>query len=265
MSKKVKDILIYPIKSLPPIRIERGYAKKRGLKIDRRWMLVDAEHKFITQRNHPILTQISIQLTPKQILLSYNNDSLSVPFKLKNHNTYQVEVWDHIVEAHEVSAQVNNWFTKILGIETKLVKMDKSSKRVKKFLRAPWKSKVSFADGYPYLIIGTASLELLNSKLEHPVNMDRFRGNIIADTDIAHEEDSWDTIIIGSAVFKLIKPCTRCKVITIDQQSGVSSAEPIKTLSTYRKFDNKINFGMNAICVEKGKFKKGDRIILMKN
>jgi uncharacterized protein YcbX len=265
MSNTVKDILIYPIKSLAPISVAEGKVRRKGLKQDRKWMLVDQENKFISQRTYPQLTQIKVGLTETAITLSHNENKIEVPLREKNGNIYEVEIWDHTVEAYEVSEALNRWFSSILDSETKLVKMGKVSKREKKFLRAPWKSKVSFADGYPYLIIGTASLDLLNHKLKTPISIDRFRGNIIINTEKAHVEDNWETIIIGNAVFKMIKPCTRCKVITIDQQTGIASDEPISTLSSYRKFENKINFGMNAICIEKGEIRKGDSTILMKD
>lgn len=265
MSRKVNDILIYPIKSLPGISLSQGSIKKKGIKLDRRWMLIDENNKFISQREFSNLTQFNIELLEKEMHLFYKNESINIPYKSKSDIAHEVLIWDHKVVANEVSKKLSQWFSTVLDHNVRLVKMTKESSRIKKFLQSPWKSKVSFADGYPILIIGTASLDLLNSKLEHPIKMDRFRGNLIVNTDEPHEEDDWETIIVGSSVLQLIKPCARCQMITIDQQSGLKSVEPTKTLSSYRKFENKINFGINAICIEKGKIKKGDNIILMKN
>jgi uncharacterized protein YcbX len=122
--------------------------------------------------------------------------------------------------------------------------------------------RVSFADGYPILIIGQSALDFLNSKLPSPVEMNRFRPNIVFIGGKAHHEDDWKSFKIGEINFKGIKPCARCQVPTIHQSTAIKTKEPIKTLASYRNFNNKINFGLNVISQEVGLIKVGDEIII---
>uniref|UniRef100_UPI003593BCFE MOSC domain-containing protein n=1 Tax=Aquiflexum sp. TaxID=1872584 RepID=UPI003593BCFE len=123
---------------------------------------------------------------------------------------------------------------------------------------------VSFADGMPYLLIGQASLDDLNSKLEHPVPMDRFRPNFVFSGGEAFEEDDWEKVKIGDAVFKITKPCARCVMTTIDQETGKKYKEPLKTLSGYRSIGGKVMFGQNMSLLEGKKIRAGDQITIYK-
>jgi uncharacterized protein YcbX len=134
------------------------------------------------------------------------------------------------------------------------------SDRIKAFKIPPFKTKVSLADGYPYLILGEKSMNELNERMEEKLNIDRFRPNIIVSTDVAHEEDAWNNFKLGDAELKIIKPCARCIIPTIDQKSAEQGKEPLKTLATYRKKDNQIFFGANAIVTVQGKISVGNEI-----
>jgi uncharacterized protein len=119
---------------------------------------------------------------------------------------------------------------------------------------------VSFADGMPYLVIGQASLDELNTRLEIPVPMDRFRPNLVFTGGKAFEEDDWDKVKIGDAVFKITKPCARCVMTTVDQTTGKKNKEPLKTLSTYRNVKGKVMFGQNMLLLEGEKIRVGDLV-----
>jgi len=122
--------------------------------------------------------------------------------------------------------------------------------------------KMNLADGYPLLFIGTASLDHLNSKLDNPIPMNRFRPNVVYSTDKAHEEDELGKFALGTAEFQGSHPCGRCVVTTIDQQTALKSKEPLLTMNTYRKVpnENRVNFGMNVRCTKDGVLKIGDSI-----
>lgn len=122
---------------------------------------------------------------------------------------------------------------------------------------------VSFADGYPLLLTGTASLDNLNSKLDTPIEIDRFRTNIHLKTIVPFEEENWQRIKISDVVFRVAKKCARCHVINIDQHSGKALKEPLRTLSTYRKEGNKVNFGMNLIPETHGIIHEGDSVEIL--
>ncbi len=149
-------------------------------------------------------------------------------------------MWGQTIAAHKESDVISDWFSKRLGQEVYLVRpVQTSPRRVKNHPE----SKVGFSDGNQYLIIGQSSLDQLNEQLETPIDMNRFRPNIVFKGGVAHSEDNWKTIKINGATFESTKPCARCTVITIDQETGEKGKEPLKTLTKYRFRDNKIWFG----------------------
>ncbi|MFM7195761.1 MAG: MOSC domain-containing protein [Bacteroidota bacterium] len=127
---------------------------------------------------------------------------------------------------------------------------------------APSGQHVSLADGYPMLIIGTATLQDLNNRLAHPVTMDRFRPNLIFSGGEPYQEDQFKEFRIGKNIFAGVKPCSRCNLITIDPETGEAGAEPLHTLSGYRKRNNKVYFGQNVIALHHDHLNEGDEIIL---
>jgi uncharacterized protein YcbX len=141
-----------------------------------------------------------------------------------------------------------------------MVYMHEASKRLVDSNYAKNGELTSFSDGYPVLMVGEASLKDLNSRLQNPVGMNRFRPNIVFSGSVPYAEDGYHEIIAGSAHFKGVKPCARCILTTTDQQSGVRAAEPLKTLSLYRKFNNKVYFGQNLLVIGNGVMYVGDSI-----
>ena len=138
--------------------------------------------------------------------------------------------------------------------------MPPSTKRKLKPKYAVNGESVSFADGMPFLLIGQASLDDLNSRLDDPVSMNRFRPNLVFAGGSPFQEDEWDTIMIGNARFKITKPCARCVVTTVDQQTGQKSKEPLATLATFRNVDGKVMFGQNMLLLGGDRVQIGDQI-----
>ena len=234
---------------------------KEGFEYDRRWMLINTKGEFISQRNFPELARFGCQLETRGLQVSYNNKDIQIPYELSSDARTKVDIWNVAADAWVVSPELNRWFSEQLNQKVTLVKMTQASNRIKKFLKPPFSSSVSFADGYPYLMLGEESMRYLNEKLENEILIDRFRANIIVKTKEPHEEDNWGKIKIGDSILKVIKPCARCVVTTIDQQTSQKGKEPLKTLASYRKKGNKIYFGANAIAIEEGFIKKGDSIL----
>ncbi|NNE30037.1 MAG: MOSC domain-containing protein [Saprospiraceae bacterium] len=243
------------------ISVESAFCKEEGFENDRRFMLVDETGKFISQRSHPKLALFKQSINESSLTLDFEGSKQTIPFTFEEGSSMQVSVFDDTMEATPHLGPWNEWFSDILDSKLTIVKHTGKTQRIKKLLNAPMQTKVSFADGYPYLVLGTASLKELNKKLDSPVRMDRFRANIIVATERAHEEDSWESCKIGKVRFGFIKPCARCQVPTIDQQSAERGAEPIKTLAGYRKKGNKIFFGMNAISLDQGTVRVNDQVI----
>lgn len=260
----IKGLYIYPIKGIKGISVKEALVEKNGLQHDRLYMLVDSKGQFISQRKYPVLTQFIPTRAKEAWAIDYKGDQIQIKDNIYSSNQSTVEVWGAQFNANEVSKKISQWFSEKLDIPCKLMVMPNKETRIKELNKPPYKTSVSFADGYPILTLGTASLANLNQKLDVPVPADRFRANILIETSDAHAEDKWSDIKIGEDVIcRNIKPCVRCQVITIDQDSGKKGMEPSKTLAGYRKFDNGICFGSNVIVIKKGKIKVNDEISLL--
>ena len=258
------QINIYPVKSLPGISLKESFVEERGLKYDRRWMIVNAENVFITQRNFPNMVFINIEIDGDNLVLKHkkkNLEELKIPISSSPKDEIKVHVWDDICLANVYENKINQWFSNAIESECKLVYMPNSTERRTSTKYFPESKNVSFADGYPFLIIGEESLNYLNTKLKKPVSMNNFRPNLVFSGGIEHDEDSWKNIKIGEHKFSVVKPCARCVITTIDS-NGNKNKEPLSTLSKYRNFNNKIMFGQNVITHTEGVIKIGDKIVL---
>lgn len=257
----VKELYIYPIKSLAGISCKSAMAEEMGFENDRRWMLIDAENRLITQREYPIMSQFYPQIFDEKISITFGD--YKHEFSVKEHLEIAIEanVWDDKSEVVEVNKTTSEWFTAQLGFTCKLVKIIKIGDRKHTSSKLNTTFNVSLADGYPYLLIGSESLDNLNQKLEEKITVLRFRPNIVIATTIAHEEDGFDTFQIGNGKFKNIKPCGRCIMVNNDPSKGLVKKEPLKTLSKYRKVDNSVFFGTNLVCLENAIINVGDTIV----
>lgn len=259
---KIKEIIIYPVKGLSGVSLFQCKVSQNGLENDRIYMLSDPNGALISQRTTSQLSLMKVSRKDNAWQISYKDHRLDIVDNSMSENKMEVDVWGSRFYCNEVDPLCSDWFSEQLDMECKLMVMPSSDTRVKKFDIAPFETTVSFADGYPILLIGEASVSLLNNKLAQPIRANRFRANLIIESDEPHVEDTWKDIRIGDQVIlRNIKPCVRCQVITIDQDTGRQGKEPMKTLSTYRKSDNKICFGSNAIVVEHGKISIGDNIV----
>jgi len=242
------------------IAIESTKALREGIEWDRHWMLVNANGEFQTQREHRKMVKFKTSLSDDGFLVALGSDNILLPFRTKKIGDMTVSIWEHELNAFVCEEKYSKWFSKHLEADLKLVCLDKDKPRIKKLRVAPDTMPIRFSDGYPYTILGTASLELLNSKLETPLDADRFRSTLVVETETPHVEDSWTDFKINGLDFRMVKPCSRCVVTTIDQNTGTSSKEPLKTLNTYRREGNYVNFTMNAVCLQEGIITVGDTL-----
>jgi uncharacterized protein len=258
----LSEINIYPIKSLGGISLQSSEVEERGLKYDRRWVLVDEANTFFTQRDFPEMALIKVSVEKDGLKLQHKTKivgPLSIPFDFNHSRKDTVIIWDDTVFGEFYNTQIDDWFSEIIGIKCHLVKMPETTKRVVDTTYAKNKI-VSFADGYPFLIIGQASLDDLNSRLETPLPMNRFRTNFVFTGGEPFEEDNWKKFKVGDLIFEAVKPCARCVITTTNQETAERLHEPLLALSKFRKFDNKVMFGMNLVCHSTGSIKVGDKI-----
>jgi len=258
----LSEIIIYPIKSLGGISIPSAIVTDRGLQHDRRWMLTDENGIFLTQRTFPEMCLLKVELQRDSLKVHHTqnpSETIRIPFNFEVEKTIKVKVWNDTCDAQIVSEDIDAWFSERLKRKCHLVYMPNDSKRILHKENIANGKAMSFADGYPILIIGEGSLNHLNEKLETPLPMNRFRPNLVVSGGKPHEEDTWDRFMIGKIVFASVKPCERCNLTTINQDDATIGKEPLKTLATYRKKpdSNHLIFGMNLIAEHEGKIRAG--------
>jgi uncharacterized protein YcbX len=259
----LSEIYIYPIKSLGGISLKEAKLEAKGLQYDRRWMLIDEQNIMLTQRSHNQLALLQVGIAADQLTISHKtNPDQRISFNLNQHSTaaIPVAVWDTPTTGLEVSTEVSDWFSQFMEMKVKLITMPIEEKRLVDPRYASDNEIVSFADGYPCLLIGQSSLNGLNQKLENPILMDRFRPNFVFTGGEPHVEDRFNTFSLSNISFAAVKPCARCVLITIDQQTGSKGKEPLKTLARYRAAGKKILFGQNLLHKTLGTIHVGDEL-----
>jgi uncharacterized protein len=267
MATTLAGLHVYPVKGLKGIDLQASRCTARGLEHDRRFMVVDAANEFLTQREHPRMATVWTDIAGDTLLLSAPDaGEVAVPLVPTGPATLNVRVWRSECAAAPVSRQADAWLSEQLGLPCRLVYMPETTRRVSNPDYGGNDHLVGFADGYAYLVVGTASLTDLNARLasrrQPPLPMNRFRPNMVVAGAAAYAEDGWKDIRIGGAVLRAAKPCGRCQVTTTDQTTGeVTGPEPLATLSTYRDSSEfGVMFGMNYVTLEPGVVRVGDAV-----
>lgn len=268
----VEHLFIYPIKSLGGIELKEVHLEARGFKYDRRYMLVDEKGVFITQRDNHLMALFHTYIEKDGIRVSFREelrgDSVLVPYDLDNNKTRQVQIWQDTCSAVEMSDEVNEYFSERLSQKCFLVYMPDNTNRLVDKRYAQQDEMTSFADAFPILLIGSASLNDLNARLpkEEQVVWNRFRPNLVVKTEVPFEEDNWQVFKLGNAILQCVKPCARCVITTINQESGLAGKEPLKTLASYRTQNHKVMFGQNVLIKSYGlNLRVGDEFACLKD
>jgi uncharacterized protein len=254
-------LYVYPIKSCGGIAIEEWEVDDRGLRYDRRWMLVDETGRFMSQRRFPRMALIRVRIDHDGlVVVAPNMPSLGVPFRARDGALLLASVWDDLVESVTVGDDANRWFSEFLDVSCSLVYLPDASVRPVDPTYGGSGDWVGLADGFPFLLISEASLADLNARLEHPVLMDRFRPNLVVGGCKPFAEDGWRLVRIGRITFRVVKPCSRCNITTVDQRTAAKGKEPLRTLSRFRRTGTKVLFGQNLIHDDKGTLRSGDPV-----
>jgi uncharacterized protein len=254
----ISEINIYPVKSLAGISLQESKIERRGLEFDRRWMLIDEKNKFLTQREFPKMATIKTEILSDGLQVSSDGNKLLIPFAPPADTTETVKIWSARCKAKIYENAINEWFDDVLQTKCRLAIMPEETERKVNYFYAVQKDDhVSFADGYPFLLIGKNSLNDLNSRLAEDLPMNRFRPNFVVSDSEGFAEDSWKKIKIGETIFHVVKPCARCVITTIEQSKGEKQGtEPLKTLASFRipkhSVKKKILFGQNLIAEKAG-------------
>lgn len=260
----ITEINIYPIKSLGGISLQSAIIEERGLQHDRRWVLADEQNRFMTQRENAQMALIDVSIESDGLKVNHRLKKvapLTIPFAPQTTDNQKIAIWDDVVNAIRVSDEADDWFSMVLGKKCHLYYQPDDSIRLTDPRYSITKEEhTSFSDGYPILIIGQASLDNLNERLDEKITMNRFRTNLVFSGGQAHEEDDWKYFKVGGAKLSGVKPCARCVMTTINPETSEKGTEPLRTLNQYRNFGNKILFGQNLLVVETGKIAVGDII-----
>jgi len=259
----LSDIRIYPVKSLTGISVQSSQVFPYGLDKDRLLMLIDDNGLFITQRKYTQLALVDTYLENDKLKITAPNFSdLMISEDEFSLETTYVKIWRSECDGFVAKEKINQWFSEYLNTSVRLVKYNHKKPRASNPRYSKGHDIVSYADGYPLLAISQSSLDDLNSRLEVPVTMNRFRPNIIADGCQAYAEDNWKKIKIGGVEFDAVKRCDRCILTTIDPNTGIKneSREPLTTLTQYRREIGGVVFGMNLIPRSSGAIKINDTI-----
>lgn len=264
---KLSEIWVYPVKSFGGISLQDAQVTDRGLELDRRWLLVDDDGRFLSQREYPELALFRPEIAGDNLRITHKESlkTIDIPLRpvfAKERTAINVTVWDDTMHSFEVSKESSAWFTKLLGFSVRLVYMpDDSERKLDPKYAISGNEINSFSDAYPFLIIGQSSLDDLNGRLKEKVSVNRFRPNFVFTDGEAFEEDFWREFKIGNLLFVGVKPCDRCVMTTVDQEKGIiAGKDPLKTLAKYRNFGNKVLFGQNVIGLELGVVSVGDEI-----
>lgn len=269
MSASLASLHVYPVKGLKGIDLDRADCTDRGIEHDRRWMLVDRQGQFLTQREHPRMATIWTDLADGVLELSAPDmPGVEVAILPDTAPTLRVQVWNSTCDAAPVSTFADAWLSEYLGLACRLVYMPDESVRHSNAKYGGEGHRVGFADGYAFLATSEGSLADLNQRLrgrgQSSVPMNRFRPNLVISGTEAFAEDGWRELRIGEVVLRAAKPCGRCQVATTDQMTGeVTGPEPLATLSTFREnADHGVIFGMNLVTVKPGVVRVGDAVEL---
>ena len=260
---RLSNLYLYPIKSAAGVPLEWWEVDDLGLRFDRRWMVVDPQGEFITQRDLPRMAWIRVRVDePHLVIEAPGMPPLGLALEPPGGEPIRVTVWADRFEARLPDREADRWLTEFLGMDCRLAYCPSETMRRVDRRYSPADRRVGFADAFPFLVIGSASLDDLNRRLSSPLPMNRFRPNLVVGGSEPFSEDTWRRIRIGAMEFHLVKPCSRCVITTTDQTTAERSPEqePLRTLATFRLRNGQVMFGQNAIHGGKGRLQVGDMV-----
>jgi len=265
----VTGIFIYPVKALRAFACDSAVVTPRGLEGDRGWLVINQEGKFITQRQIPALARISAAVLPGRLqLCDAQGHTITIAYPHANAARRVVTIWRDQIEASAADTNADDFISAATGVACHLVYLPAGSLRPVDPRFGQPDDHVNFADAYPLLLCNESSLQDLNNRLKNPVPMSRFRPNLVINGAAPWAEDDWRIVKIGDLILEVVKPCDRCQVTTIDQQSGVQpdGSEPLRTLATFRRdAQNHVIFGQNAIGRKLGLIRLGDQVQVLEH
>jgi uncharacterized protein YcbX len=258
---RITELHVFPIKGAAGVALPHTTLDAFGMADDRRWMIVDERAVFVSQREHPELALLRVQLQPDELVIrSARAGEARVPRNGGSGPAVRVRVWGDTVDAIDAGDAAAHTISAHLGSPVRLVHMPDLSVRGVDPDYGRASDRVSFADAFPLLLITQESLDALNARLAEPIPILRFRPNIVVAGAHPHAEDEWRRIRLGDVSCDVVKPCSRCATTTVDPATGVRGKEPLRTLASYRAWNQKVWFGQNLIHRQPGELAVGDPV-----
>ncbi|WP_439101007.1 MOSC domain-containing protein [Congregibacter sp.] len=266
MAMQLSGIYRYPVKSAQGHGVNSAMIDRFGLAGDRRWMLIDSDGQFYSQRRAPALALLAVAPRETGLRLSFDEQSIDVDLPGSQNKEVTATVWEHTLLARCAEPRVNVWLSERLGEDLRLVFCPDNATRSVDAAYLPeslGEQRVAFSDGFPLLIVSQASLDDLNARLPASVSMDRFRPNLVVAGSEPYAEDQWQGLRIGSTTLAVVKPCSRCAIPSVNQQTAEKDPVINPVLASYRRRDGIIYFGMNAIVTAGDSFTLGDTVSVL--
>ncbi|MEN9560921.1 MAG: hypothetical protein RIQ56_194 [Candidatus Parcubacteria bacterium] len=261
MTVAVSSLHIYPVKSCKGISLTEGAVGVGGFQHDREWVIVEEDGYFITQRQFPKMALIVPEVRQGALALSAPGVSELLAPIIEEGKQMKVTVWESVNDAVDQGEAAAEWLSAFIGKKVRLARMAPGFQRkLKEKYQITGNESVGFADSMPFLALSEESLSDLNVRLKSPVEMNRFRPNIVLSGGSAFQEDSWKRIKIGEVTLRFAKQCSRCEITTVDQEKGEMGEEPLETLGTYRSKPKGIMFGADYIPENLGTIHVGDPV-----
>jgi uncharacterized protein YcbX len=264
----VHQLYLFPIKSLGPISVEQVEVEAAGLKGDRRFMLVDHQGKFITQRTRPDLTRFQLSLYPGGYVVSDQTTGLSKVLRTNTSliESLEVDLWDDHLQVMEVGEGWSEWFSSILKEPVRLVKqVNEAPRQIPVKYQTDGSQQSSFADALPILMASVTSYVEVEQVYGSKIDPLRFRANILVSGSSAFEEDTWAEVSIQSVRLSGAKPCARCQLVNVEPSTGViDKGGVLKALASFRQKDNKVYFGEQMVPITLGHIQVGDELHVLK-
>jgi len=263
----VSELYVYPIKSCRGIAVQGFGLDSLGPHLDRRFMLVDAQGVYITQRSAASLSRVQVSIQPTALVVNAPGmRALKLPLTLRDESAVVAAViWEHRGPAIDAGDDAAGWFSEYLARPCRLVRCAAAYPRRVDPTYSPEEAHVGFSDGFPELLLSQASLDDLGARAKRTFPVDRFRPNIVLAGAQPYEEDTWKRIRIGEIPFDVVKPCARCVITTIEQATSEASVEPLATLATYRRRGKGVMFGQNCVHRGMGTVRVGDTISVVES
>ncbi|GGY04672.1 hypothetical protein GCM10007160_35410 [Litchfieldella qijiaojingensis] len=253
----------YPIKSTAGEPVQQALVGEEGLLGDRRFMVAKPDGTFITARSHPQLQRVATTLHDNGLVL-HHPELPDLPLEQESFEVapFTTQVWGDSFAGLTTTGRADEWMGQVVGEPAKLLWLGERSPRYRQAIG----KRVSFADGYPLMLIGQASLDDLNTRLSTTHRMAQFRPNLVVSGSLPYAEDDWRLLRIGEVELAVDKPCSRCAMVTVDPSTGgfIPEREPLRTLARYRQgVDGKVYFGQNLIVIKGGTLEVGSPVELI--